>query len=440
VASIAVAISGGGHRAALFGLGALMYLVDAEQNRSVTSVSSVSGGSLTNAVVAQRSDYRTVDAATFEGAVRPFAQRLAQRGTVLSWWGTWLYLGGCVAGFAASVAIWWGPWWWGWRLTGFLIAFLAWSELLRQRGRVCGRAFAETVFQTEGERALLAGIQRSIDHVFCATDLHAGEHVYFSGSFVCAYEFGWGVPGDLPLDAAVQASAALPGAFPVRWLPTARHGFKAGRHQAARMALTDGGVYDNMADQWPQEVAKRKDRWSGLADDLKEPTELIVVNASAPLAWGTIGRFGWPIAGDLLALLRCKDVLYDNTTTLRRAGLVGRFDRAALQGSGLRGALVHIPQSPFDVPKAFEGSTDWPDRSERAAAALVGLAGQDEDEWDLIAAQDSQVKTSLSKMGTEVAARLIRHAYVLAMCNLHVILGYELLDVPTEERFLELVS
>ena len=40
---IAVALSGGGHRAALFGLGALLYLVDAGKGPELATISSVSG-------------------------------------------------------------------------------------------------------------------------------------------------------------------------------------------------------------------------------------------------------------------------------------------------------------------------------------------------------------------------------------------------------------
>jgi hypothetical protein len=60
MAGIGVALSGGGHRAALFGLGVLLYLVDAEKNREVTSIASVSGSSLTNGVVAQSSNFTAV--------------------------------------------------------------------------------------------------------------------------------------------------------------------------------------------------------------------------------------------------------------------------------------------------------------------------------------------------------------------------------------------
>ena len=70
---IGVALSGGGHRAALFGLGALLYIVDAGKHREVVTISSVSGGSLTNAFVGLNVDFSSVTASGFEEAVRPLA-------------------------------------------------------------------------------------------------------------------------------------------------------------------------------------------------------------------------------------------------------------------------------------------------------------------------------------------------------------------------------
>jgi len=64
-----------------------------------------------------------------------------------------------------------------------------------------------------------------------------------------------------------------------------------------------------------------------------------------------------------------------------------------------------------------------------------------EGEWEEDAtANATRVKTSLSKMGTEVSARLLHHAYVLAMANLHVTMDYPLLPVPDRKRFIDLVS
>src|ERR1700730_13839552 len=47
--AIRIALSGGGYRASLFGMGALMYLVDVGANSRVEDIASVSGGSITNA-------------------------------------------------------------------------------------------------------------------------------------------------------------------------------------------------------------------------------------------------------------------------------------------------------------------------------------------------------------------------------------------------------
>lgn len=51
----------------------------------------------------------------------------------------------------------------------------------------------------------------------------------------------------------------------------------------------------------------------------------------------------------------------------------------------------------------------------------------------------TRVRTTLSRLGTETAAYLLYHGYVLAMVNLHVILGYPLLPVPSIDRFRSIV-
>ena len=60
---IGVALSGGGHRASVFGAGLLLYLADAGRQGDVGIIASVSGGSITNGVVAHEMDYRKASAA-----------------------------------------------------------------------------------------------------------------------------------------------------------------------------------------------------------------------------------------------------------------------------------------------------------------------------------------------------------------------------------------
>jgi predicted acylesterase/phospholipase RssA len=446
MAGIGISISGGGHRAALFGLGALLYLADAGKNREVTSIASVSGGSLTNGHLAQSLNYATASAEDVESWAAVPAKRISTEGTLWAAPFTWLYLGtlALLAG-AVGVGVWFLPVPIWARILLFVAGILVVGVVAQFRGEVCGRAFATTLFRRPGKRrpTRLNEINTAIDHVICATDLHAGEHIYFSGRFVCSYRFGFGRPGDLPLHTVVQASAAYPGGLPARWLRTSRHRFERPQDKAATrtrfLALVDGGVYDNMADQWAQGIASRKRRWSVLAADLHEPDELVVVNASAGLRFKSVASLRIPLIGEVLTLLRDKDVLYDNGTSLRRQALVARFELTERDQKGLRGALVHIPRSPYFVPKAFQHDDSDPARAARAGAALAAL-GDHEDEWAAIADANSRVATTLSTLGVEVSARLVRHAYVLAMVNLHVILDYPLLAMPDSARFERLVS
>jgi len=427
----------------LFGLGALLYLADAEKNRQVTSIASVSGGSLTNGYVAQSADFSSVTGEVFAETMAPLVCRVAVKGTLWAGPLTWAYvvlLAVLVGG--TFIGVWFLPIATGWQVLSFFgaLAVLGWYAGFRSV--VCSRAFAKTLFSPEGSPTLLEGINRKVDHVFCATDLHAGEHVYFSGRFVCAYRFGWGVPGGLPLHVAVQASAALPGAFPPRRLPTNRHGFvEPGDSAAAKtrwMALADGGVYDNMADQWPRDVPARNARWHDRNPGLHEPEEIVVVNSSAGLGWSALRRLWMPVMGELLALLRDKNVLYDNGTSVRRQSMVEQFDLAAREHTTPRGALVHIAASPFRAADRFaKEDANWPDRALRARAVLDALGNTPEhrQEWEDVATANSKVKTTLSSLGAPTSVRLLRHAYVLAMCNLHVILGYPLLKVPPQSKF-----
>ena len=42
--------------------------------------------------------------------------------------------------------------------------------------------------------------------------------------------------------------------------------------------------------------------------------------------------------------------------------------------------------------------------------------------------------------GRPTSTALLEHSYLLAMCNLHVLLGYPLLDLPAPQRFEALID
>jgi predicted acylesterase/phospholipase RssA len=513
-ASFSVALSGGGHRAALFGLGVLLYIAEAGRNRSVTSIASVSGGSITNGFFAQRPvAYDTASGENVAEAARDLTSIIVRRGSLLGrqlnnlillpvavliliGWvvlaldaplglrvaiasGIGAAAGGVLAisfrGWLARLyivllvlSLFWavgGPWLIPWpapvRFLVTVATLAVWIWLVaRLRSWVCEKAFEQTFFTRGGKPVLVSDIQGGLDHIFCATELQSSEQLYFSKDFVYGYRYGVGKPGMTTLARAVQASACLPFAFAPRWFRRADYKFTfpaADRPPAEDRAgatrfivLTDGGVYDNMADQWAMGFASRTRAWPALATEHRQPTHLIVVNASAGRGWRAFEPSTIPGKDEIAGMLRIKDVQYDQTTAPRRRALVAAFNQAAaaraamdkagehddLPGAALMGALVDIGQSPFDVPKAFENNKD-PQLAERAKQALAALRelGDSEEVWKAQQRESAGIGTGLSRLDADLSARLLRHAYVLAAVNLHVILGFPPRPLPGLDIF-----
>jgi hypothetical protein len=357
-------------------------------------------------------------------------------GPLFGWWGTWVYLAALVAlievvfagipgrgevGVSAlddvPVALLYA-------VGGLLIlAAFAW------RGGLTAWAFGSTLFP-DGGRTRLADVEGNLDHVICATDLHAGEHVYFAPRFVYAYRFGLGKPGKLPLRTPVQASAAFPGAFPVRWVPR-RFKFnqsgKSEHHKPPFLALVDGGVYDNMGEEWAQGLDDR-------TGDFRTAGALVVVNASAKMPYGRVWSLWLPLVGGALAFWREKSVLYDSGTAQRRRAMVRQFDLAALGGGGYKGTLVHISQSPYKGARLFEKATGaWAARAARAQEALKWLAEHDtfgEARWTEEATRSPTVPTTLVGFDAKTTSTLVYHGYLLTLINAKVFLGHELPPKP----------
>lgn len=443
--NIAVAISGGGHRAALFGLGVLLYLVDSKKNADVVSIASVSGGSLTNGYVGLSCDFRTATSSDFERCMKPFAIRVGRDGTLWAWWGTWVYLAVTLVVFLTCWLVWLIHLPAFYRFLLFIVAAALWSKLfLQQRGRVCDAAFNSLLFSTNRPVTLLSDLcTQSIAHVICATDLHAGEHIYFSGGFIYSYRLGLGVPGGLALSSAVQASAAYPGGFPPSWLKTKGHSFSGGAENTlpSHMVLLDGGIYDNMADQWVVGLPARRNRLKECKDCFATADEMIVVNGSSNVLWSSsVDSLKLPILGELYSLLRTVNILFDNTTTTRRQSLFAMFDEALRKGNGIKGALVTIEQSPIRVPMMLENDKD-PHVAARAKSALNALRmSATDDQWRDLVSRNLRVPTTFRALGPGSSADLMLQGYIVAMANLHTILDYPLLQVPPRDRVEQLLA
>ncbi len=458
---IGVALSGGGHRATTWGLGVLLYLADAGRNKDVGVIASVSGGSIANGVVAHEMDYAQASAEDVRSKVRTLLRHVAYRG--LFFWGpstnafvitalcvlglgTLGILAGLVMAFAAGVGLVAGI-----VIVASLVVLAAGITIFGWRSVVTDSALARTHFSRAGRPTKLSEVERSLDHVMCATELQAGEHFYFAPSFLYSYRFGRGEPAALRLSTAVQASACFPGAFAARRLPTRSHRFscdpdvKRPSQVPSEMLLMDGGVYDNMADQWLVGLQARVAGNPALQAKCRALDESIVVNSSAGQEWVRVRGSWLPVRNELTALMRAIDVQYTVSTSARRHRLVADWDAAAQAGHGMRGALVHIGQSPYEVPDNFLHATGrWPQRAARAKEALAWLGDtpRDRQEWAKIAERNRAVPTVLRKLGPDQTACLLWHAYIVAACNLHVILdGFPLpATLPSQDEFRNLIG
>ncbi len=267
---LALAFSGGGWRAALTAAGVLRFVAEAGLLPRVRWVSSVSGGSIVNGLLAV-SRQRI--------AVAEFSPGSVDREVIAPLLG-------------AS------------RERSLTMALLrnAWRVPWRTRTGVLADQLSEWL----GFGVPLADLSGDCSHVFSAANETTGVRFNFDAESVGDYTMGFRSPAGtaIRLADAVAMSAAVPGPFNPMSLPGVR--FPCGDGADARIA--DGGVYDNL----------------GLEpiDDLHGPC-LIVLSA------GGVFRTGWGGVTNRIPVVRnlkrAEALLYRQTTALRSRTMVERF-------------------------------------------------------------------------------------------------------------------
>lgn len=342
---IAVALSGGGVRAALFSLGGLLYLVDSGYNEQVVEVSSVSGGSITNAFVGHRSDFREARSTDFDAVAKELTRSLTERGL--------LSTARIAATVLASVSIvvatvWWLalgielPWW-----TDALIvsgSLAVGGSLLFLRGTVLSRRLERLLFRNEaGEPTTMSALRSEVRHILCATDLNSNRPFFFTGDFgAIAGNLAWGFwkCGGLPLAHAVRASAAFPGAFTPKRLPlhameksdTLGQSYRKAIRETApeEIYLADGGIWNNLATDWDGERALfLREIGAESARTLPRQLHLLAIDASKrPEVRKRFRALSVPILAEVVGLLRFVSVLYWSTIESRRRPLGEQTSRA----------------------------------------------------------------------------------------------------------------
>lgn len=316
--AFAVALSGGGFRATLTGMGVIRLLADAGLLARVRDVSSVSGGSLANGLIAAA--YPKLQQAGFartaldDQVIEPFVKTVSSRSLT--------------------------------------------RQLLRSSWRTIGPRtrtdlLADTFDDWWFHGLRLSQLSEQCRWIFNAANLTTGVRFGFERDVVGDYVMGRvsTTTADFRVAQAAAASAAVPGAFArveLKGLP-----FPCGEGRKAE--LLDGGVYDNM----------------GLEplDDLRDAC-IVAVNAGGVLQVGRLGAL--PLLRDLQ---RSNALLYRQSTALRRRNMVDRFkawELARKRGEeppefGRQGVLFSLATSFQPTPEWLEGRPEHEEDRERLA-------------------------------------------------------------------------
>ena len=224
---MALCLSGGGYRAALFHLGVLRCLHDMGILQTVDTISSVSGGSILSAYLAKR---------LFELNITS--------GISFADWEAHMS-----SGFRAFVRN-------DIRTTPFL-THLLWNWLMpKWRARHLQRNYAKYLLKiTENgspRQMTLADVASRPEFIFCSTDVSFGINWEFKRDKVGDYHVGYSKKPEWPLALAVAASSSFPPVFGPMRIGLNPADFKGGAYRGKdrddcvrRLKLSDGGVYDN---------------------------------------------------------------------------------------------------------------------------------------------------------------------------------------------------
>lgn len=212
---IGLAISGGGFRAMAFGLGAMRAMHDLDLLRAVTVVSGISGGAILSALWA----YRGVDFDEWDLEIR----RLLRGGLQLELARRAFSPGSLARSLGSTL-----------------------SSAVERRPRAFSRTEAlVSALRDRGlDMPMDAVAHAGLDVVLSATDLSTGNAVRFGSRVSSTSPFGR-IRGSVPVAEAAAASAAFP-----LLLPALVRSFEFeesdGTLHVHRVAMTDGGVYDNL--------------------------------------------------------------------------------------------------------------------------------------------------------------------------------------------------
>jgi NTE family protein len=285
--SVGLSLSGGGFRATLFHLGAIRRLNEFGILPKVTTISSVSGGSILNGFLASR-------------LPAPVSQRIADFDRDVS---------GPVRAFCALDIRRW----------------LVLEAIVPGTHNSAGLAKQYDKHLTNGK--LLTQIPSSPIHVFCATDLAYGVNWMFKKQESGDYEAGFqDTPADWTVGIAVAASSCSPPVFKPLQLNLDPKQLKGGRDQrpirdksVREITFSDGALYDNL----------------GLEPIWREHEVVLASDGGAPFRIGGDTGFAWEIG-------RYIQIPENQAVAARKRRLISDFVSGQMKGTywGIGGTVA----------------------------------------------------------------------------------------------------
>lgn len=464
---IVVALSGGGYRAAAFSAGVLLYLIDSGKRNRISAISSVSGGSITNAYFARH----ILDAASPVGdpwmrASYLFAY-LARRDIISPFrMLTIASIAGMSAGILAGLAsVWFDATASSAVLTAIIVALavlavcfgflffqlrtslefaIEWllrlpiinpadrssageylSAGVRFIGLILTFRIRSAIQSIRPRLTKLSELKADYIPVFCCTDLATGSHFYLSSAFIAGVVPGpegeWdslnlcGSAPDLPIATAVAASAAYPVVFRPAVVGVDSLGLPARRGIVEdHIALADGGLHDNfgvsIVSAWLRgELSKP------VLDDLGQaPSTLLVVDSGQPAYQSQRKQ------RSVSAALRSVEVIHQANGLARR-----REIKHMLRGGALEGSIISISDDPYAIAEGC-------DNQEARQTALSFLErtkaahGLSRSGWRAISQQHNpSIPTNLRGLGEDTVVRLVIHGYLATMAHTVTELGWD---------------
>jgi NTE family protein len=298
---VGLAVSGGGYRAMLFHLGSFLRLFELGLLTRLDRISSVSGGSITAAKIGLEWPRLTSRDAFMERVVAPI------RG-----------LAGISVDFPAVIA--------GLILPGGVAARVS-------------KAYRKHLY---GD-ATLQDLPDDVRFVINATNLETGKLWRFSKPYMRDWRMGKVANPRVSLADAVTASSAFPpilSPFILKSDPKSFTDLGPGitPEMLARISLTDGGVYDNLA----------------LETVWKRLRTVLVSDAGVATAFDPKPKSDWARLG-----LRAFGIIYGQVASLRTREVIAAYDEPDRSGAywGIRSDIAnyHLPDAlPADIARTAE--------------------------------------------------------------------------------------